>query len=194
MASSGINGIGVTAMAAGGVLVWAGVTNTPLLDTFRALARGQRPQPATTSEFKPFTVAGAAPAATGAGAGGLVDIAASYKGRCYALGGGHGSPCPAGCMDCSGFVSCVLNRAGLLKGTLATPGLSKWGQGIGFAARQPGDVLVWNGGAGGGHCGLAIDATTMWHNPCTKCGGVQIGTYGATRTGRTTIVRRAKAA
>lgn len=202
--SKGISGLGVGVLGIGAVLIWSGIQNQDLLTTFRTLAMGQKPiaGPQVRSAFKPprqGTGAGVQNPDTSGGSGGgsggnqkIVQIAATFKGRPYVFGGGHRSVCPPGGLDCSGYVSCVLNKAGVMKGTLNTNGFKSWGQSVKFEDRKPGDIVVWVGGAGGGHMGIIIDDKTMWHSPCTGCGGVQTARYGATRTGRQTIVRRAR--
>jgi cell wall-associated NlpC family hydrolase len=195
--SGGISGIGLAVIAAGAVMVYSGIKNQGLIDSLRYLAAGEAipegPQK-TTPIGVPTTGAGyVTPGLTG-GNTAIVNMAASYKGRTYTFGGGHKTVCPTGGMDCSGYVSCVLNRLGLMRGTLNTDGFARWGLSVPFEQRQPGDLVVWQGGPGGGHIGIVIDGSRMWHNPCTGCGGVQIGTYGRTRTGRITLVRRAKSA
>lgn len=198
--SGGISGIGLAVIAAGAVMVYSGIQNRGLIESLRYLAMGEAipAGPQSVTQVQPSGYAGTGAGYVTAGLSGgnqsLVSLAASYKGHPYIFGGGHGTVCPSGGMDCSGYVSCVLNRAGLLRGTLNTDGLAKWGVAVPYDQRQPGDILVWIGGPGGGHTGIVIDSSRMWHNPCTGCGGVQIGTYGRTRTGRQTLVRRAKSA
>lgn len=188
---NGISGVGLAAIVFGAIAVYAGVQNRSMVESLRYLAMGQA---IPAGPQKQTSVTGISTAGLGGGDGNVVAIAATYKGRPYVFGGGHGKVCPPGGLDCSGYVSCVLNRAGLLNGTLTTDGLAKWGSAVPFDQRRPGDVLVWIGGPGGGHCGIVVNGETMWHSPCTGCGGVQIGRYGTTRSGRTTLVRRASAA
>jgi hypothetical protein len=198
--TKGISGVAVAALGVGGILVWSGINNQDLITSLRYLAMGEEIPKGEQKQMRPFVTQGPGDPLSNAdnpysGSGGnqrIVDIAASYKGRPYVFGGGHGTVCPSGGMDCSGYASCVLNRAGVMRGTLTTDGFKSWGASVKFADRKPGDILVWTGGAGGGHMGIAIDGTKMWHSPCTGCGGVQIASYGPTRTGRQTIVRRAK--
>lgn len=199
--NKGISGLAIGVLGVGAVLIWSGVQNADLLTTFRELAMGQKPSAGeqVRSAFKPpraGTGTGVQnPNTSGGGGAGnqrIVEIAASYKGRPYVFGGGHGKVCPPGGMDCSGYVSCVLNKAGVMKGTLTTDGFKSWGQSIKFEDRKPGDIVVWVGGPGGGHMGIVATENTMWHSPCTKCSGVQLGKYGKTSSGRQTIVRRAR--
>lgn len=193
--SNGISGTAVTIAAVGGLLVWSGINNTKIATSLIQILSGSGPVAGEQKVSKPPETTGGGYVPTTGSSGGnnrIVDIAASYKGRDYVFGGGHGTVCPSGGMDCSGYVSCVLNKAGVMKGTLTTDGFSRWGKKIDFKDRKPGDIVVWVGGTGGGHMGIVIDENTMWHSPCTRCGGVQIASYGSTRTGRTTLVRRAR--
>lgn len=190
MPEGGVSGPALAVAAAGVVLIWSGIQNTPLVESLRSLALGQAiaPGPQHVADV------GAAQAVAGGTARGatVVALAATYKGRPYLFGGGHGSTPCAPAMDCSGYVSCVLARAGALKGRpLTTEGFARWGVSVPYGSRAPGDLVIWRGGPGGGHMGIVINGTTMWHNPCTGCGGVQVGRYGATRGGRPTLVRRA---
>lgn len=191
MPEGGVSGPGLAIAAAGAVLVWSGIQNRGLVESLRALAMGQpiTPGPQTATQLT-GGVGVAAGAVGSARAGAILAAAAALKGRPYLFGGGHRKLC-ASALDCSGYVSCVLSKVGALKGgALTTEGLARWGAAVPFASRAPGDVLVWRGGPGGGHTGIVINATTMWHTPCTGCGGVQVGKYAATRTGRPTLVRR----
>lgn len=193
--NSGISGMAVTVAAVGALFIWSGINNTSLPKTVLEILSGNAPVKGEQKRSAPPTnTGGGYVPSTGSGGGNqnVVNIAASYKGHPYVFGGGHGKVCPSGGMDCSGYVSCVLNKAGLMKGTLTTDGFARWGIGIPFADRKPGDIVVWVGGSGGGHMGIIIDDKTMWHSPCTGCGGVQKASYGKSRTGRTTIVRRAR--
>lgn len=190
--SKGISGLAVATLAIGGVLVWSGINNQDLVTSIRYLAEGKEipTGPQVKSAFRPTDRTGDTVAKPTSG-NAIVDMAASYEGHPYIFGGGHATVCPSTGMDCSGFVSCVLNKVGVMRGTKTTTGFASWGINIPFEDRQPGDIIVWVGGAGNGHMGIIIDGNTMWHNPCTGCGGVQKGIYKATRTGRRTIVRRA---
>jgi cell wall-associated NlpC family hydrolase len=193
--SKGISGLAVAALAFGAIFIWAGVENQGLINSLRYLAMGQAIPKGEQKQLKYNPTRGPLEPdgqVTGGGNQNVVSIAASYKGHPYVFGGGHGTVCPSGGMDCSGYVSCVLNKAGLMKGTLTTDGFARWGIGVPFDQRQPGDIVVWTGGPGGGHMGIIADGKTMWHSPCTGCGGVQKASYGKTRTMRPSNVRRAR--
>lgn len=198
MAGQGVSGVAVGVLAAGSVLVWTGLRGGSVAMTLQEIIQGKRPSGQNAHPIEITSTAegtaGIQGAAIGAGSSAIVAIAATGKGQCYGFGAGHTSnPCASRCTDCSSYVSCVLNKAGVLKGSLATGGLSRWGVGVPYAQRQPGDVIVWNGGTGGGHTGIIIDGSHMWHNPCTRCGGVQIGRYPyGNRSAASAVVRRAK--
>lgn len=193
MPDGGLSGPALALAGAGALLIWAGIQNRSVLDSLRSLAKGEPVAPGEQKSSAGQGVAVAVTSAVGSARGAsIVALAATYKGTPYTFGGGHGQKPCARSMDCSGYVSCVLARLGLLKGRpLTTDGFARWGSAVPFAQRAPGDLVVWIGGPGGGHMGIVRDGKTMWHNPCTGCGGVQLGTYGRTRGGRTTLVRRA---
>jgi cell wall-associated NlpC family hydrolase len=197
----GVNGKALLTAVGGGILLYTGLTDTGgnPRSLLRSLLAGSKPAAPSTAQQQLLTAdsagtGGVQGAAIGAGGSGILAIAAQYKGQCYSYGAGHMStPCGSSCTDCSSYVSCVLHKAGLLNTTLATGGLAGWGVGVPYAQRAPGDVIVWNGGTGGGHTGIIIDGSTMWNNPCTKCGGVQISHYPyAERTAAAAKIRRAK--
>jgi cell wall-associated NlpC family hydrolase len=197
----GVNGKALLTAVGGGILLYTGLTDTGgnPRSLLRSLLAGSKPAAPSTAQQQLLTAdsagtGGVQGAAIGAGGSGILAIAAQYKGRCYAFTHVGGlSRCASGCLDCSAYVSCVLNKAGLLSTMLATGGLAGWGVGVPYAQRAPGDVIVWNGGTGGGHCGIIIDGGTMWNNPCTNCGGVQISHYPyGERTAAAAKIRRAK--
>lgn len=196
-----INGAGVAIAAAGLVLAWAGLNNVSPITAFKDLAMGKPPTPNPKKPFEPVVFEGGSAAGGGAGGiqavafggGGSVlsmaqQVAASPAGRAnYCWGGGHSSsPCSAKCFDCSGYVSCVLNRLGLLKGSMNTLGFLGWKGAVTvpFSQRQPGDLLVT-----ADHIGIAIDGNRMWNAACTACGPVKISPYDSKYT-----VRRIKGA
>jgi len=195
MATKGISGIGVAFMAAGAVVAWSGINNVPVIDTLRALAKGQRVPSNRKEPFKPVDVSfdlGSAVAsagidlATGASNSAILQaaqqVAATPAGRSnYCWGGGHtNNPCAAKCFDCSGYVSCVLNRIGRLKGSKTTVGFMAWKelQRVPWNERQPGDLLINNT-----HMGIMVDQRRMWNAACTACGPVKLSDYAGKNYG-----------
>ncbi len=196
-----INGAGIAIAAAGIVLTWAGFNNVSPIQAFKDLAMGRAPTPNRKAPFQPvaFTGGSAGGAAVPdigsiafAGGGSIVamaeQVARTPAGRAnYCWSGGHSpNPCSAKCFDCSGYVSCVLNRLGLLKGSMNTVAFLSWkgAATVPFKDRQPGDLLVT-----ASHIGIAIDGSRMWNAACTSCGSVKVSKYGSEYT-----VRRVKGA
>lgn len=196
-----INGVGVGIAAVGLVLSWAGFNNVSPFEAFKQLAMGKAPQPNPKSPYQPVSLSlgggGGAGGGLGyqtiglAGGGGAVlamaeQVARSPAGRSnYCWGGGHTSnPCSARCFDCSGYVSCVMNRLGVLKGSMTTIGFLSWKGAVTvpWDQRQPGDILV-----DARHMGIAIDGNRMWNAACTACGPVKVSPYTSRYT-----VRRVK--
>jgi cell wall-associated NlpC family hydrolase len=199
---TGVSGIAVGTIGAGLLLMWSGLKGASIAATVQDLIKGKKP---AGTNIKPIETAAAA-AAVNAPFGGLVpgsgkastilQNAAALKGMCYGFGSGHsGDPCASRCTDCSSYVSCVLSRSTGKRINMTTAGLAGIGTGVPYNQRQVGDVIVWNGGTGGGHTGIivTVDAKggTMWNNPCTGCGGVKVSRYpyGA-RTAAAAVVRR----
>lgn len=166
---------------------------------------GKTPQANPKPPFQPVSLqisgGAAAPGGSGVQPAGLSggnsavltmaqQVANSAAGRAnYCWGGGHtSSPCSARCFDCSGYVSCVLNRLGVLHGSMTTTGFLGWSGAttVPYAQRQPGDLYV-----SATHIGIIADSSRMWNAACTACGSVKLSSYVG-RRGYT--VRRVKGA
>lgn len=190
-----IPGTAVAASTVGLVFLWSAVKGEAVSDVIRELVTGKTPTGTNTHPVDltaATATAGTGALIAGAASGTILATAASYKGEKYSFGGGHGSTfAPKGTpVDCSGYVSQVLGSLGLMKGTMTTTGLATIGIGIPYAQRAPGDIIVWLNGSVG-HCGIIIDGSHFWNNPCTACGGVQISTYPyASRPASAAIIRR----
>jgi cell wall-associated NlpC family hydrolase len=200
--AKGVSGPGVAAAAIGGIFLWSAIKGASVPETIRALLKGEQPTGETLHPITPQvemvgalgTVAGMV--APGANAQKILAAAAKRKGEPYCFGGGHSrAPCSARCKDCSGYVSCVLNEVGLMKGSKATGQFASFGTGVPYANRAPGDLIVWNGGPAGGHMGIIATVSgnggTMWNSPCTGCGGVKLSKYPyGSRTSKAAVIRR----
>jgi cell wall-associated NlpC family hydrolase len=185
-----ISGVALGAVSVGSVFLYAGLKGVSVPEAVQAIVQGKSPA-TLTNRYPVTTPAGSDAAPATGGASKIVQIAATMKGQCYGFGAGHGNPCGSKCTDCSSYVSCVLSKATGRRIDMATGGLARIGTAVPYAQRQAGDIIVWNGGTGGGHCGIIIDSARMWHNPCTGCGGVQIGRYPySNRTAAAAVVRR----
>lgn len=144
---AGINGKALSAIAVGSVFVYAGLKGYSITHTLAIIISGKSPaKQAQTNQIGTPTQAGSASGATGntgAFGGDIAGIATSYVGQLkYVFGG----PPPAGSVDCSSFVSKVLNQGGI-----SNPG------GRPFSANSHGPTtlsyLSWSG------------ATTVGHSP-----------------------------
>jgi cell wall-associated NlpC family hydrolase len=193
----GISGTALAATSAGILFLWSAVKGASVTTTLRELIAGKQPSGASAY---PITASpagqGGNSVAPSADAAAILKAAESKKGQCYGFGAGHGGdPCKSRCTDCSSYVSCVINTATGSHINMATGGLAKYGTGVSYAQRAPGDIIVWNGGTGGGHTGIiaAVDGNggTMWNNPCTGCGGVRLSTYPhGSRSAQSAVIRR----
>lgn len=195
----GLSAIALGAAGAGALLVWSGLRGASVLESAQAVLQGKQPSGEavhgveTPQERPPAGVADIGEAAGFAPSSfnQIVQIAASMKGQCYGFGAGHGNVCNSKCSDCSSYASCVASKATGRHIDLTTGGWARYGKGVPYAQRQAGDFIVWNGGTGGGHMGIIIDAAHMWNNPCRICGGVQISRYPyGNRTAAAAVVRR----
>lgn len=203
MTGKGISGTGLTAFGAGVLFMWSAVKGASVTESLKELISGKQP---TGTTMYPITAPAAGSAGgTGGGTGqfagsadaaAMLKVAASKKGQCYGFGAGHsGNPCNSKCTDCSSYVSCVITTVTGHVVNMATGGLAGIGVGVAYKDRQPGDIIVWNGGTGGGHTGIinTVDGNggTMWNNPCTGCGGVKISRYPyGSRTAASAVIRR----
>ena len=204
--AAGVSGIAVGAIGAGLLLMWSGLKGASIAATVTDLIKGKKPAGTNIKPIESAAVPVAGGTTTGEGhVGGLapgpastsriLQLAAAKKGQCYGFGAGHGNPCGSKCTDCSSYVSCVLSQATGRKIDMTTVGLAGIGTAVPYSLRQPGDVIVWNGGVGGGHTGIiaSVDAKggTMWNNRCTGCGGVALSRFPyAPRTAAAAVVRR----
>ena len=202
MAKGQISGVAVGVVGAGALLLWSGLKGASVAATLQDLIKGKKPAGINIAPIESAAANAAATAPFGgltapsASAARMLQVAASKKGQCYGFGAGHGGdPCASRCTDCSSYVSCVISTATGKRVNMATGGLAGIGTGVPYAQRQPGDIIVWNGGTGGGHTGIIATVSgkggTMWNNLCTGCGGVKLSGYPtATRWASAAVVRR----
>lgn len=190
-----VSGGAVALMAVGGVAIWSGLNNVPFLDAVRALAKGQAPTPNRKPAFQPLTAAAGTPTGgiAGGSGGDIVAEAEKWVGKSkYVYGGCHGcTPCaPGQGVDCSSFVTWVMQRTGHYKGKcsmVAGSSMLAWGKKIDWNSRQPGDVALW----AGKHCAIITGTSTTIEAACTACGPVRHGTYGKSHAGIPTTILRA---
>lgn len=173
MASGGISGTAVAVAAVGGLLVYAGIVDAPLIDAVREVAGGRTPtgRPQQRTEVR-WSDAGAAigdAAAEAAdqlgGTGRLTDhrrsaiVAAArrYLGRPYRWGATGPDA-----FDCSGLVYRALNDAGVTHRRLTSLGYRTWSRARDIPRSQAsaGDLVCYSG-----HIGIAVSNSRMIHAP-----------------------------
>jgi cell wall-associated NlpC family hydrolase len=161
-----VNGIAVTSVAAGSILVWSGIKGWNVTRTVGEIISGQTPK---GSNVNPLTNSDSF-----SGGGGVInspsDIAndaQKYNGHAYSYGGAPGKDGKSP-WDCSSFVNWVIghdfnhsipgaaNFDGSSHGPptglwMAWPGMKHVSQQI-----QAGDIIVW-----ATHMGIAISSTQM---------------------------------
>jgi cell wall-associated NlpC family hydrolase len=195
-----VSGVSVGVLAIGALLIWSAVRGASVVAGLQEIIRGKRPSGENANPITVSIPTASDAVATGAAAGAgvpvsnnaiyqmAITVANSPAGkRNYCWGGGHiANPCSANCFDCSGYVSCVLGRLGLMKGSMVTGGFMVWSGAttIPYSQRQPGDIIV-----NAGHMGIIADKTRMWNAACTACGPVKLSSYVGRRG---YIIRRVK--
>lgn len=156
-----INGVALGALAVGSTFLYSAVKGKSILATAQAIISGKSPATVpVTNQITSLTPN--ADLTSNASSSNIASIAESYAGKLPYV---YGGPPPAGTVDCSSFVSKVLNQAGI-----ANPGGSAYNANshgpttlsyivwngattIGHTAdlAQPGDLIVWQT-----HMGIAI--------------------------------------
>lgn len=200
MPGKSVSGASVALMAAGGVIVWSGLNNTGLLETLRALAKGQAPTSNRKPAFAPLSggdgtgSTSTTTPAPNADSSSIVSEAMRWKGTKYVYGGCHaGYPkccSPGHGVDCSSYVSCVMRNTGHYKGSgsmVAGSTMLAWGKVIPESSVQPGDVVLWVGQ----HCGIVVDPAAKMMIAAPHTGAVvSIRTYNFSLAGRKKVFLR----
>lgn len=164
-----LNGVAVTSVAAGSLLVWSGIKGWSLLRTIGEVVTGKAP---TGSEVNVLTTpnSGGSSGSAIATSSGIANDALKYVGHAYSYGGTPGTS-GANSWDCSSFVNWVVGHdagraipgysAGQYNGSAHGPPTGSWGVWPGLShipasQLQAGDLIVWTG-----HMGIAISNTQM---------------------------------
>lgn len=166
-----VNGIAVSAIGAGSMLMWSGVKGWSLLGLTGDIISGKKPTGGEVNILTaPNTGAISNTVISGAGLSAIASIAVLYKGHAYQFGGAPGKD-GTHPWDCSSFANWVVAvRAGMAipgygkgqyDGSVHGPPTGLWGiwpglQHIQRSQLQAGDLIVWFG-----HMGIAIDNNNM---------------------------------
>jgi len=156
MARRGVSGVAVGLVAGGAYLVYAGITDTPLLTGLRSLLKGQAlPAPSTQPGVTGQTITSATTQASFGRGAELAAAARKYLGRPYRTGGTFAG---SGGGDCSGLVYRAMHDLGYGIPRLVSfqyPTV-RWAHNIGRADIRTGDLCVY-----AGHIGIAVSNTQM---------------------------------
>lgn len=159
-----LDGIAVSAVGAGIVLLWSGIQNRSITYTLQSLVRGVKPTPGPAAPLViPATgVTTTSVPVSAVSTSVIASNAMAYVGKLRYV---YGGPPPAGTVDCSSFASKVLAES-----AIPNPGGSPFNpnahgpstlhyiawsgaQTVGHSASvaEPGDLVVWQT-----HMGIAI--------------------------------------
>ena len=158
MAQGGVSGAAVATAAAGGLLVYAGIVDAPLIDAVREIVGGRTP---TGRAPKPTPVSWIGHEATGTLTDGtrtaIVAAARRYVGRPYRWGATGPNA-----FDCSGLVWRCLSDAGIQHRRLVSNAYRVWtgAKDIPRPQCSPGDLVCYTG-----HIGIAVSGTRMISAP-----------------------------
>lgn len=181
MATQGIPGTAVALATAGGIMMFAGIRGTPLVDTVRNVLRGNIPARAAKPQGAATTAAmealsNGAPGAPGGSTGPSGTVQASATGKVGA--GPHpevantamtrlGDPYVWGAtgpdkFDCSGLVQWTLIQLGYSSVPRVTGTQQAWGQltTVPNSSMAAGDLVFWPG-----HVAIAINGSQVVHAP-----------------------------
>jgi cell wall-associated NlpC family hydrolase len=141
-------------MAAGSVLLYAGLKGYSIPATLQDIITGKSPLSQAQATPVSGDVTAAAAATTAGGGSALANDAVSYVGHCYLYGGAPGTS-GKGCWDCSSFMNWVVGHdggmaipgyaAGAYDGAEHGPSTLSWllfGTGISAANAESGDLIV----------------------------------------------------
>lgn len=158
-----VNGIALSSVAIGSILVWSGIKGWNLTATIGQVITGQIPK---GSEVYPLTSVSGDSGTTS----NIANDAEKYIGHAYTYGGIPGKD-GKNSWDCSSFVNWVIGHdaghaipgyaAGKYDGSVHGPPTGSWGVWPGLAhikqsELQAGDLIVWVG-----HMGIAISNDHM---------------------------------
>lgn len=180
MATRGISGTAIGLAAAGGVLIYAGITNQSIPNALRSIATGKPAKPAGWMKPTTSDSSGITPNISGGTAVGqrIASAAQQYLGVPYKWGGNT----PAG-FDCSGLVQYIFQHDLGIQGCPRTATAQRFWSYLAQISRSDvaaGDLTYWGGLPA--HIGIAISNTEGIYAPHTGT-VVQVQQIDRTRPG-----------
>ena len=163
-----INGVALSSVAIGPVLLWSGIKGWNLSRTIGEIVTGSVPR--GTDENVLTAPNSASSAATGFTSSGIANDALQYQGHAYSYGGTPGKD-GTNPWDCSSFVNWVCGHdlgkpipgynPGQYDGTVHGPPTGSWAawpglQHINQNSIQAGDIVIWTG-----HMGIVLGPNQM---------------------------------
>lgn len=161
-----INGVALSSVAIGSILLWSGIKGWNVTRTFGEIITGKVP---AGSDVNVLTAANSA-SAIGFTNSAIANDALKYAGHAYTYGGAPGKDGQSN-WDCSSFVNWVIGHdmhgsipgypSGSYDGTVHGPPTGSWGIWPGLAHIKltdltAGDLIVWTG-----HMGICVGANQM---------------------------------
>lgn len=166
-----INGVALSSVSIGSLLIWSGIKGWNLTATAGQLLTGKVPSGTNANPLTaPGSVGGSGALALGATSSALANDFQKYIGHKYVYGGAPGNNGQNG-WDCSSAINWVVGHdagraipgyaAGKYDGSAHGPPTGLWGvwpglQHISASQVQAGDIIVWTG-----HMGMAVSNTSM---------------------------------
>jgi cell wall-associated NlpC family hydrolase len=162
-----INGVALSAVASGSILIWSGVKGWNLTQTFGEVITGNIPK---GSNVNLLTAPDSASNVTGFTSNNVANDALQYQGHAYSYGGAPGKS-GQNPWDCSSFSNWVVGHdskraipgygPGQYDGSVHGPPTGSWGvwpglKHISFGELQAGDMVVW-----ALHMGICIGPNQM---------------------------------
>jgi hypothetical protein len=115
--AEGVSGVGLAAIAAGSLFMWAGIKGTGITQTLQGLIQGK--DPSTMPQVNPITMPEGGSGLPGSGSG-LADIMIAHLDHEYRFGGAPG-PDGSNPWDCSSAINWCATKNGM-----AIPGSKHW--------------------------------------------------------------------
>lgn len=163
-----VNGVAVSSVAIGSVLLWSGIKGWNLTRTIGEVITGKVPQGSEENILTAPNSGSGASGATGFTSSGIANDALQYNGHAYLYGGAPGKSGTSP-WDCSSFVNWVCGHdlkkpipgygPGQYDGSVHGPPTGSWGIWPGLkhvSTPQSGDIVVWTG-----HMGICIGPNQM---------------------------------